>query len=67
MSNHSQSLAEISAAILSYNSDPAMERQNRAVEQDQATDEKRPDVQVVSAGRMRRHDDRLGPGYWPNR
>jgi hypothetical protein len=67
MSNHSESLAEISAAILSYNWDPIKSPQERAIEQERAAGNQRPVGAQVPIGRMRRYDDRIGLGYRPNR
>lgn len=59
MSNPILSLAEISAAILSYNSDHT-ECLPQAIKHDRVSSKNRPEVTLVSAGRMRRHDDGIG-------
>jgi hypothetical protein len=65
MSNDTWSLADISAAILSYNSAHIAESQRRTIKDEIVVG--KPTPPSIIPGRMRRHDDQDGPGRWPIR
>jgi hypothetical protein len=59
------SLAEICAAILSYNAPLAPESPKPTLERDRALGKN--SKITVPCERLRQHDDEKGPGYWPIR
>jgi hypothetical protein len=66
MTNEAWTLAEISRAILSYNSDTAPES-GQTIKNESGLGEKHAAAELPSAARTRRHDDQHAPGYWPIR
>jgi hypothetical protein len=65
MSNDTWTLAEISRAILSYNSAGAPELA-KAIKNERELG-KEPPAKLPSAERMRRYDDQQGSAFWPLR
>jgi hypothetical protein len=67
MSNDPWSLAEISAAILSYNSDRSQSAK-LTPKDERAPSKNGPALELAWVGKMRRHDDqKKGSEYWPIR
>jgi hypothetical protein len=64
MSNDASSLAAISAAILSYNSDDATNSPLQTIKDESGVGKPLPTARLVTAMRMRRHEDRFQPGRW---
>jgi hypothetical protein len=63
MSNDASSLAAISAAILSYNSDGAAKCPARTIKDESGVGKALPSAGFVTPGRMRRHDDLNQSGH----
>jgi hypothetical protein len=62
MSNDASSLAAISAALLSYNSDDATNPVAQTIKDENVVGQPIPAARLVTAMRMRRHEDRHQSG-----